>query len=125
MAHFNVASTLRNERTHMRIQIHDRGPVIVLDLHGKLVVGESSDRVCETVDSLVARGRNHILLNLAAVSHVDTTGLGTLSAAFVHVSRSGGQIKLAGVSKRVRELPMVARSLTVFETFSSETEALG
>ena len=109
----------------MRIQIRDHGPVIVVDLHGKLVIGESSDRVCETVDSLVARGRNHILLNLAAVSHVDSIGLGTLSAAFVHVSRSGGQIKLAGLSKRVQDLPLVARSLTVFETFGSETEALG
>ncbi len=100
------------------------GSVIVLDLSGKLVMGEGAGLLKDKVRSAVFQGHKHILLNLAGVDYMDSTGLGELIAAYTTVTRQGGAIKVVGLTKRVSDLLAITKVLTVFDVHESEAEAL-
>lgn len=108
----------------MDMQEREVGPVVVLDLAGRLVAGDGDGRLKDKINSLVLQGRLRILLNLAAVSYIDSNGLGELVASHTTVTRRGGQIKLVNLTKRVQDLLAICRLLTVFDAYDSEADAL-
>jgi anti-sigma B factor antagonist len=108
----------------MTIDQRVAGSVVVLDLNGKLVLGDGSGLLKDKVQSLIFQGQKNVLLNLAGVSYMDSAGLGELIAAHTTVTRQGGTIKIANLTKRVTDLLAIAKVLTVFDVHETEAEAL-
>ncbi len=100
------------------------GDVTVLQLVGRLVLFEGDLRLRETVDRLVREGRAKILVDLAAVSYIDSAGIGMLIAKYLSVRRKGGDLKLVHLTARGLLVMTITKLLNVFETFDSEAEAL-
>ena len=108
----------------MQIDQRSVGDVIVLDLKGKITLGEGDELLKDKVNSLVNQGHKKIVLNLAEVPYIDSAGLGEIVRTYTTVSRQGGQLKLVNLTKRITDLLMITKLLTVFETFDTESEAL-
>jgi anti-sigma B factor antagonist len=108
------------------MQISERvlGDVMMLDLKGKITLGEGDELLKDKVNSLVNQGHRKIILNLADVPYLDSAGLGEVVRAYTTVSRQGGNLKLLNLTKRITDLLAITKLLTVFETFDSEDEAV-
>ena len=108
------------------MQIEERvvGDVVVLDLKGKITLGEGDELLKDKVNSLVNQGQKKIVLNLADVPYIDSAGLGEMVRTYTTVSRQGGSLKLLNLTKRITDLLSITKLLTVFETFDSENEAV-
>ena len=100
------------------------GEVTILDLSGKITIGEGSVTLRETVRRLLDEGKKKILLNLGDVSYVDSSGIGELVSSYTTTNNNGGQLKLLNLTKKIQDLLMITKLLTVFETFDSEEEAV-
>ena len=109
----------------MKIVERQVGDVVILDLHGKILIGEGDDALREAVTKLADAGKTKILLNLADVPYVDSAGLGEIVRTYTTVSRKGGKLKLLNLTKKIQDLLSITKLLTVFETFESEADALG
>ena len=99
--------------------------VVILDLQGKIRLGEGNLELHQTLRTLVEAGEKKILLNLAEVSNIDSSGLGELIAGYATLQKNGGDLKLLNLTGRVSELMMITKLLTVFETFDDEAQAIG
>ena len=108
----------------MQIAERESGAVTVLDLSGKITLGEDGNLLKDKLQSLLHQNKKNILFNLAQVSYVDSAGLGAIVSAYTTVTREGGTLKLANVTKKLQDLLSITKLLTVFETFDSEEEAL-
>ena len=108
----------------MQIAEREVGAVTVLDLSGKITLGEGDALLKDKLHSLMHRGKKTVLLNLAEVSYVDSAGLGALVSAYTTVTREGGSLKLANVTKKLQDLLSIPNLLTVFESYEDEAEAL-
>ena len=108
----------------MQIAERESGAVTVLDLSGKITMGEDGNLLKDKLQSLLHQGKKNILFNLAQVSYVDSAGLGAIVSGYTTVTREGGSLKLANVTKKLQDLLSITKLLTVFETFDSEDEAL-
>ena len=108
----------------MTIEQRTAGPVTVLDLNGRLVFGDGDRLLKDKVHSLIFQKQRQILLNLANLEYMDSAGLGELVATQATVSRDGGQIKVANLTKRVSDLLTITKVLTIFDVYDSEAEAL-
>ena len=108
------------------MQIEERavGDVVLLDLKGKITLGEGDELLKDKVNSLVNQGHKKIVLNLADVPYIDSAGLGEVVRIYTTVSRQGGSLKLLNLTKRITDLLSITKLLTVFETFDSENEAV-
>jgi anti-sigma B factor antagonist len=108
------------------MQIEERmvGDVVLLDLKGKITLGEGDELLKDKVNSLVNQGHKKIVLNLADVPYIDSAGLGEVVRTYTTVSRQGGSLKLLNLTKRITDLLSITKLLTVFETFDSENEAV-
>jgi anti-sigma B factor antagonist len=108
------------------MQIEERvvNDVTILDLKGKITLGDGDEVLKDKINSLVLQNRRRILLNLAEVPYIDSAGLGEVVRTYTTVSRQGGQLKLVNLTKRITDLLSITKLLTVFETFDSEAEAL-
>jgi anti-sigma B factor antagonist len=108
------------------MQIEERivDEVTILDLKGKITLGEGDEALKDKINSLAHQGRKKILLNLEGVPYIDSAGLGEVVRTYTTVSRQGGQLKLVNLTKRITDLLSITKLLTVFETFGSEPEAL-
>ena len=108
------------------MQIEERivDDVTILDLKGKITLGEGDEALKDKINSLVHQNRKKILLNLEDVPYIDSAGLGEIVRTYTTVSRQGGQLKLVNLTKRITDLLSITKLLTVFETFDSEPEAL-
>jgi anti-sigma B factor antagonist len=108
------------------MQISERavGDVMVVDVKGKITLGEGDELLKDKVNSLINQGQRKIVLNLAAVPYLDSAGLGEVVRAYTTVSRQGGSLKLLNLTKRITDLLSITKLLTVFETFDSEDEAV-
>lgn len=107
----------------LKIQTRILDGICVVDCAGRIVFGEESASLRETVKSLIAE-HNKIVLNLGNVTYIDSGGLGTLVALYTTARSAGGTIKLASLTKRVGDLLQVTKLLTVFEVFDTEKQAL-
>ncbi len=101
------------------------GDVVVVDVSGKITLGDGGDMVLkDKMRSLIQQGKTKILLNLGDVSYVDSAGLGEIVQAYGTVTKTGGALKLVNTTKRIKDLLAITKLLTVFETFDSEAEAV-
>jgi len=100
------------------------GDVTILDLSGEVRIGDSSVALRESVRNLADQGKKKLLLNLAGVKYIDSTGIGELIANYTTVSRNGGQLKLLNLTERVQSLLVITKLLTVFDAYDNEAEAL-
>ncbi len=108
----------------MTIETRTSGPVTILDIHGKITIGEGSAEVRKMVRELLQAGKTDILLNLGDVSYVDSSGIGELVSSFTTVSNQGGQLKLLSLTKKLKELLAITKLLTVFDSYEKEEDAL-
>ena len=108
------------------MQIEERvvNDVTILDLKGKITLGDGDEILKDKINSLVLQNRRRILLNLAEVPYIDSAGLGEVVRTYTTVSRQGGKLKLLNLTKRIQDLLAITKLLTVFETFTSEDEAV-
>ncbi len=108
----------------MHIEQRTVGDVTIIDLKGKMTLGEGDELLRDKVNSLIQQGMKKLILNLAEVPYIDSAGLGEIVRTYTTVSRQGGQLKLLNLTKRITDLLAITKLLTVFETFDSENEAL-
>ena len=108
----------------MQIQERMVGDVVLLDLKGKITLGEGDELLKDKVNSLVNQGHRKIVLNLAEVPYIDSAGLGEIVRTYTTVSRQGGKLKLLNLTKRIQDLLAITKLLTVFETYENEAEAI-
>lgn len=110
----------------MSITITERqaGDVTILDLAGKVTIGEGSVILRSKVRSLLDEGKNKILLNLGNVSYVDSSGIGELVSSYTTVRNQQGALKLLNLTEKIQDLLAITKLLTVFEVFEDEGEAL-
>jgi anti-sigma B factor antagonist len=108
------------------MQIHQRtiGDVTIIDLNGKMTLGEGDELLRDKVNSLVQQGQKKLVLNLAEVPYIDSAGLGEVVRTYTTVSRQGGALKLLSLTKRIQDLLAITKLLTIFETFDTEAEAI-
>jgi len=100
------------------------GAVVILDLKGNIRIGDGNVHLHQTVRDLMEKGEKNVLLNLAGVTHIDSTGLGEIIACHITLKKNGGEMKLLHLTKRVRELMVITKLLTVFYVFQSESDAV-
>lgn len=98
--------------------------VTVLDLKGKMTLGEGDELLKDKINSLLSAGKKKLLLNLEGVPYIDSAGLGEVVRTYTTVSRQGGSLKLLNLTKRIEDLLSITKLLTVFDTFDSEAEAV-
>ena len=108
------------------MQIDERtvGDVLILDVKGRITLGEGDELLKDKVNSLLSQGSKKLVLNLAEVPYIDSAGLGEIVRTFTTVSRQGGSLKLLNLTKRITDLLSITKLLTVFETYDSESEAV-
>ena len=108
------------------LEVNERqaGDVTILDMSGAVRIGEGSVALRDAIRGLADVGKKKILLNLAGVNYVDSTGIGELIANYTTVSRQGGQLKLLNLTDRIQNLLVITKLLTVFDTYEDEAEAL-
>ena len=109
----------------MTIDTRSVNGVTIVDLHGRVTIGEGSREVREKIRELLENGNKDILLNLGDVSYVDSAGIGELVSSYTTVTNQGGQFKLLNLTKKIRELLAITKLLTVFDSFDDETAAVG
>ena len=100
------------------------GNVTVVDVAGRITLGEGSSALRETLRDLVAKNQNKILLNLADVSYIDSSGIGELVSGYTTVTNTGGSLKLLNLNKRVKDLLQITKLYTVFEVHEDEAAAI-
>jgi len=109
----------------MNISERKIGNVVIVDISGKITLGDGGDAALkEKMRALVQQGQKKLLLNLGDVSYVDSAGLGEIVQSYATVSKNGGTLKLLNVTKRIKDLLSITKLLTVFETFDNEAEAV-
>ena len=102
----------------------DVNGVTVLEIEGRIVLGEESNSFREKVKSLLAAGKKKIVLNLSNVSYIDSAGLGTLVATFHSARSQGAVLKLANLGAKFKEVLQVTKLMTVFDTYENEAAAV-
>jgi anti-sigma B factor antagonist len=109
----------------MQLKLNTRtvNDVAVVDCNGRIVFGEESALLRDTLKQLIQE-KNQIVLNLSGISYIDSGGLGTLVALYTTAQNAGGSLKLANLTQRVGDLLQVTKLLTVFEVYDSEDKAL-
>ena len=100
------------------------GDVTILDLTGEVRIGEGSISLRDAIRGLADSGKKKLLLNLAGVKYMDSSGIGELIANYTTVKRQGGQLKLLNLNDRIQNLLVITKLLTVFDAYDNEAEAL-
>ena len=106
------------------INTRQNGDVCILDVAGKITLGDGSVVIRDAVKKLVGDGTKKIVLNLGDVTYIDSSGIGELVSAFTSVSNTGGTMKLLNLTKRVKDLLQITKLYTVFEAFDDEASAV-
>ncbi len=104
--------------------VRHAGNVAIIDLAGRITLGEGSGLLRNTVKEVLGSGHNRILLNLKDVSYIDSAGLGEMVGSYATVTNQGGEIKLLNVQSKVNDLLQITKLFTVFAAYTDEAEAL-
>ncbi len=102
----------------------DVGSVSIIDLNGRITLGENAGVLRTTITSLLSSGKKNILLNLADVSYVDSAGLGELVGAYTTATNQGGAVKLLHMQSKMKDLMTITKLHTIFPAFEDEKEAV-
>lgn len=108
----------------LEIQQHEREGIVILDLKGRITVGQEASSLREKVASLTAEGSKNIILNLAGVDYIDSTGLGAMVMCSTGVRKAAGSLKLMNLNRRNIELLIMTKLATVFDLFTDEQDAV-
>ena len=111
-------------RGDMDIKNRQVDGVLVMDLGGKITMGEGSGQLRSAIQDALAAGSKKILVNLGGVGYVDSSGLGELVGGYTTVKNAGGELKLLSLTKKVKDLLVITKLLTVFDTFDDEKTAV-
>jgi anti-sigma B factor antagonist len=98
--------------------------VTIVDISGRITLGEPCAQLRELIRNELARGHKRLLLNLADVTYIDSSGIGELVSAFTAVSNQGGQLKLLNLTRKVHDLLQITKLLTVFDVHDDEAKAI-
>jgi anti-sigma B factor antagonist len=98
--------------------------VTVLDVSGRITLGEGSVQLRDAVRDLLSKGQKHILLNLGDVNYIDSSGIGELVSAFTTVKNQGGELKLLNLTRKVHDLLQITKLYTVFDVKDDEASAI-
>ena len=98
--------------------------IVIIDFSGKITLGEGSSTLRNTIRTALDAGNRKILLNLSDVDYIDSSGIGEMVSSFTTVTNHGGQLKLLGLTKRVKDLLQITKLYTVFEVFEDESSAV-
>ena len=107
-----------------KLTIRHSGDVAIVDISGRITLGEGSSAFHENMRSLMAEGHAKILVNMEGVTFMDSSGIGELVSGYVSVAHNHGKVKLSGLSKRIRDLLLVTRLYNVLDIYDSEADAL-
>ena len=108
----------------MKLTTRQVDGVTILDLSGRITLGEGSVQLRDAVRDLLAKGSKHILLNLADVNYIDSSGIGELVSAYTTVRNQGGELKLLNLTKKVHDLLQITKLYTVFDVKDDEARAI-
>ncbi|HEX6623239.1 MAG TPA: STAS domain-containing protein [Pyrinomonadaceae bacterium] len=108
----------------LNIRERQAGDVTILDMDGKITIGEGSVAVRSAIRKLLEEGKKKILLNVAGVGYVDSSGIGELVSSYTTINREGGQLKLLNLTQKMEDLLGITKLLTVFDTYEDEASAL-
>ena len=108
----------------VKLSTRQIGDVSVVDVAGRITLGEGSSTLRDSLREMVGKGQKKILLNLGEVSYIDSSGIGELVSAFTTVTNGGGQLKLLNLTKRVKDLLQITKLYTVFDVHDSEVSAI-
>jgi len=108
----------------VKLTTHQKGEVTIIDISGKLTLGEGTSSLRTKIRELVAGGSRHFILNMADVSYMDSSGLGEMIASHTTVTTAGGEMKLLNLAKHVHDLLKITKLYTVFEAFEDEASAV-
>ena len=108
----------------MTISERSSGTVCILDVDGPITIGPGAEQLTDKVRSLLHQGQKHLLINLAGVPYMDSTGLGAMVHAYATATRQGGSVKLLNSTKKLHDLLVITKLATVFESFDNEPVAL-
>jgi anti-sigma B factor antagonist len=106
------------------IQQHEREGITILEMKGRITVGKEATALREKIAELTAAGIRNVVLNLAGVDFIDSTGLGALVVCAISTRKAGGSVKLVNLNRRNIELLVMTKLATVFEIFSDEQDAI-
>jgi anti-sigma B factor antagonist len=108
----------------MKSQIRDRGDVRIVELSGKITIGSGDVKIRELIDESLAAGKKNLVLDLAGVTTIDSSGIGEMVACYTTVTKKGGHLKLLRLSPKINDILQVTQLITVFEVFDNEAEAV-
>ena len=108
----------------LRATYRDAGPVTVVDMSGRITLGDGSALLRKTLRDLLAEERMRIVLNLADVDYIDSSGIGELVSGYTSVKNRGGELKLLHLTKKVHDLLQITKLYTVFDVHSDEQAAV-
>lgn len=108
----------------LEIEQREREGIVILDLNGRLTVGPAATHLRDTISQLQANSKTNVVLNLASVDYIDSTGLGTLVICFTGLKKAQGALKLCNVNKRNLELLVLTKLSTVFQLYTDEQDAV-
>jgi anti-sigma B factor antagonist len=108
----------------MKIVKRTVGDIVILDCSGKITLGEGTMTVRNAVRDILKENGKKIILNLADVNYIDSSGIGELVSTYTTVTNNGGQFKLLSLTKKIHELLQITKLLTVFQVFENEQAAL-
>ena len=108
----------------MKVQTRQVDGVTILDLSGRITLGEVSVTIRDAVRDVLAKGSNKILLNLGDISYIDSSGIGELVSAFTTAKNQGGELKLLNLTKKVHDLLQITKLYTVFDVKDDEAAAV-
>jgi anti-sigma B factor antagonist len=108
----------------MKFKTRQVDGVTVLDLSGKITLGEGSVTLRDAIKDTLAKGQSKILLNMADISYIDSSGLGELVSAFTTVKNAGGELKLLSLTKKVKDVLQITKLYTVFDIKDDEAAAI-
>lgn len=108
----------------MKIETRTVGDIHILDCSGKITLGEGTMAIRNTVKDVLKTGGKKIILNLAEINYIDSSGIGELVSSYTTVANQGGQLKLVNLTKKIHELLAITKLLTVFQVFENEQAAV-
>ena len=108
----------------VKLNVRQVGDVSVVDVAGRITLGEGSSALRDSLREMVGKGQTKILLNLGEVSYIDSSGIGELVSGFTSVTNAGGQLRLLNLTKRVKDLLQITKLYTVFDVHDSEVSAV-
>ncbi|HEX7502948.1 MAG TPA: STAS domain-containing protein [Acidobacteriota bacterium] len=108
----------------MKIEKRKKGNVTIFDLKGKILFGDGIDELRQSINTSIKDNEKQLILNFAEVPYLDSTGLGEVVRSYTTLKKEGGTVKIENLSNKVKDLMMVTKLITVFETFNNENEAV-